>query len=284
MITFKIFFILRRWGGAAFLRFHHVHLKQNKNKTNTGRDVNLNVRFVLWLSLVISGLWLCNVSPVWLTALSVAKLFVSLPLKGQRRSNPNKKKKQNAIIFPKQTTFPVRFWKLPLMFFHGVRDSLSPRYWTAQPFFRITLSSLLIILSTLPETLFICGMFQTGGFERSTTFRVFCWPCLHLFWNVRQPLNSEFAHSEPLSGWGQITRNIWHIWKETNWGTRTLLLLLLKRVARLRFGLFSPCLQFLYACKVFFQSASESTGITLSFIKIYRHIESLKKKILHRLA
>lgn len=191
-----------------------MNLKQAKKKkqSNTGLDVNLNVYFVLWLSLVILSLWLCSVSTVWVTALSVAKLFVSLPVNGQRHPSQNKKTDCNHFS---QTNWVYRL-EIYCLCFSTVAETWS--LFQAQPTPpRISLSSLLIILSALAETLFIWGMFQTGGFESSTTFQVFCGPRLHLFCNVWQPLNSKFAHSGVLSGKGQIRHNIWHIWgKKTN--------------------------------------------------------------------
>lgn len=76
-ITLKSFFyfVEVRWGRSCISVIASCAFKnrKQKQKTNAGRDVNLNVRFVLGLSLVISGLWLCSVSTVWLTALSVAE-------------------------------------------------------------------------------------------------------------------------------------------------------------------------------------------------------------------
>lgn len=178
-ITLKSFCISWRWdgGGAAFLWLHHVHLKTgNKNKKQTLAEM------LIWTSVLYSGYHLlfqvCD-SAVCRLCDSLRylsqKLFVSLPLKGQRRSNQNKKAKCNHFAPPTCAgVFPESFSSLP------ASEQLS-------------LSSLLVILSALAETLFICGMFQTGGFERSTTFPVFCCPRLHLFWNVRQPLNSPWA-------------------------------------------------------------------------------------------
>lgn len=190
---------------AAFVWFHHVSLF--KKKENPGQDVNLNMFCIPVITCYFRSVTQLSVDSLSLTALSVPKLTVSLLLKRPRHSNPNKKKTECNKSSKQTVLTGGRFWSFTLVFFHRVCERASPSVPASHQlslFFRMSLSSLLMILSTLPESLFICGMFQTGGFERSTTFWVFCWPCLHLFWNVLQPINSEVTLSELLSGWRQI--------------------------------------------------------------------------------
>lgn len=145
---------------------------------------------LIWMSIlysVITGRWLCDVSTVWLTALSAAELFVSPPLKGQPHSNPhNKKQNQIAIIFAKQTVYHQRF-RDPLwpLLTSSARCCSSCYHSYQRPCLFVECSKQVVLSVPLRSQSFVGPV------------------CLHLFWNVRQPLNSESAHSEPLTNWTQ---------------------------------------------------------------------------------
>lgn len=148
-----------------------------------GQEVHLNVRFVLRLSHVILGLRLGSLSTRWLTVTLHYLLQNSLYPCGWKGCDALPKYKQNAIFFffnkTMFTSVGFRFNTQDIS--TGLVSPHVPVDKQLGPFFRMSLSLLLMILSMLPQTLFTCGMFQTGGFERSTTFQVFCWLCLHLF-------------------------------------------------------------------------------------------------------